>query len=114
MNVSDGYAALAEIYARFGKGTDPKEAFAHIDAVLQNGHATNIGLKQVICAIAFDRGTLLGMMERASTAAPGDPGDAFFEIAPFLMLPIAPEDPPEAAPSADKPRIIMPGTPTTH
>jgi hypothetical protein len=52
VNVSDGYAALAEIQKRFGKKMDPREAFALIDQTLRAGHATNIGLKQVICACA--------------------------------------------------------------
>jgi hypothetical protein len=108
VNIEKGYRALALIKERFGQHVDPDKAFELIDSTLRTGHATNVGLKQVICATAFDRGMLLGMIERAGDAAPGDPGDAFWEIRPYLELPTLADETPEVAAPDAKPRLIVP------
>jgi hypothetical protein len=107
MDVSKGYRALALIKGRFGQHVDPDTAFKLIDHTLRTGHATNVGLKQVICAAAFDRGTLLGILESTDTGTPA--GSAFTaEARRFLELPLVADEPTVETPEAEPSRIITP------
>lgn len=102
MNIEKGYRALALIKERFGQHVDPDEAFKLIDHTLRTGYATNVGLKQVICATAFDRGMLLGMVEKLREAERLLVAEVGLDA--WLALPTLADEAPE--PADDKPRII--------
>lgn len=127
MNITDGFKALAEIKKRFGKALDPAEAFAIIDEKLRVGHLLNQSLKQALVGAVFDRGTAAGLWLQFRPcfehAAPLDwcthcqeAAAGFLRLEAFFALPLAPEENPHATapPPPDGPRIIMPGSPSTH
>lgn len=127
MNIAHAFKALTLLKKRFGKVMDPDEAFAIIDEKLRVGHLLNQSLKQVLVGAAFDRGTVHGLwLQFHPCFEHGEPLDwctgcqeaalGFERLEAFFALPLAPDENPHAAapPPPDGPRIIMPGSPSTH